>query len=62
LRERYKARRELEALRPQAEALVDRLFQQGCDADEVVRRLGAETDLSEPLRRAAWHAVLRRGR
>jgi WD40 repeat protein len=60
LRERIKARRELETLRPQADALVDRLLRQGCNADEVVERLGADADLSEPLRRAAWHALLRR--
>ncbi len=60
LRERQKARRELETLRPEADALVDRLLRQGCNADELVQRLGADADLSEPLRRAAWHALLRR--
>ncbi len=60
LRERQKARQELETLRPEADALVDRLLRQGCNADELVQRVGADADLSEPLRRAAWHALLRR--
>ncbi len=60
LRDRQKARRELETLRPEADAVVDRLLRQGCSADELVQRLGADADLSEPLRRAAWHALLRR--
>ena len=29
-------------------------------SDQVVERLRTDTTLSEPLRRAAWHAVLRR--
>ncbi|HVS36179.1 MAG TPA: WD40 repeat domain-containing protein, partial [Gemmataceae bacterium] len=57
LRERVKARRELEALRPQAEALVDGL---GGDPDRVAEHLRSDTELSAPLRRAVWHALLRR--
>ncbi len=60
LRERYKERREREALRPEADALVDRLFHQGDAADEAVQLLRTDPALSELLRRAAWHAVPRR--
>jgi WD40 repeat protein len=60
LRQRSEARRQLQALRPEAEALVDRLSREGLDEAQVMERVGGDRSLSEPLRRAAWHAVLRR--
>lgn len=56
---RYQARREAEALRPEAERLVERLWSQKSPAD-VVKALRADPALSEPLRHAAQLAVLRR--
>jgi WD40 repeat protein/predicted Ser/Thr protein kinase len=61
LRERYQARREAAALRPEAERLVERVWQQKKnDPAEVVEALRADQALSEPLRQAALRAVLRR--
>ncbi len=60
LRARYQARREAEALRPEAERLVDSLCRQKHDPAEVVAALRADRALSEPLRQAALRAVLRR--
>jgi eukaryotic-like serine/threonine-protein kinase len=60
LRERYLARRVAEALRPEAERLVERLFGQKKDAAEVVAAVRADPALSEPRRDAALRAVLRR--
>jgi hypothetical protein len=60
LRARYRARREAEALRPEAERLVERLWQEKNDPAEVVEALRADPGLGEPLRHAARLAVLRR--
>jgi eukaryotic-like serine/threonine-protein kinase len=60
LKNRYRARRESEELRPEAERLVEPLFQQKQDAAEVVSTLRADDSLSESLRRAAIREVLRR--
>ena len=60
LKERYQARREAEALRPEAERLVESLWRQKNDPAEVVEALRADRALSEPLRQAALRAVLRR--
>jgi hypothetical protein len=54
---RYQARREAEAVRPEAE----RLFAELRELDQVVARLRADQSLSDPLRRAAMRAVMRRG-
>jgi eukaryotic-like serine/threonine-protein kinase len=59
LRTRYQARREAEALRPEAERLVEQLWQKN-NADEVMAALRADKSLSEPLRHAALRAMLRR--
>jgi hypothetical protein len=59
--QRQRARDELRAARPQAERLVKKLFEEGNDADQVMARIRADTTLSEPVQRAAWHAVLRHG-
>jgi hypothetical protein len=56
---RLQARRELEAMRPEAEALVRRLLGEGNPPDRVLECVRADPLLKEPLRRAAWHAVLR---
>jgi WD40 repeat protein len=60
LRMRYQARREAEALRPEAERLVDSLWRQKHDPAEVVAALRADRALIEPLRQVALRAVLRR--
>jgi WD40 repeat protein len=60
LRERYLARRAAKALRPDAERLVERLFRDKKDADQVVSALRADRSLGEPQRDAALRAVLRR--
>ena len=60
LKTRYQARREAEALRPEAERLVEQLWRQKNDPAEVVEALRADRVLSEPLRQAALRAVLRR--
>jgi WD40 repeat protein len=60
LRVRYQARREAEALRPEAERLVESLWRQKHDPAEVADALRADRALSEPLRQAALRAVLRR--
>jgi eukaryotic-like serine/threonine-protein kinase len=60
LKVRYQARREAEALRPEAERLVESLSRQKNDPAEVVRALRADRVLSEPRRQAALRAVLRR--
>jgi WD domain, G-beta repeat len=60
LRTRYQARREAEALRPEAERLVESLWRQTSSPAGVVGALRADRALSEPLRQAALRAVLRR--
>jgi hypothetical protein len=59
LRERQKARRELEDLRPEADRLVHRLAGEGVSLGETSARVRANVSLGERLRDAAWHAVLR---
>ena len=60
LRMRYQARREAEAMRPEADRLVEALWRQKNDAAEVVDALRADRAMGEPLRHAAQLAVLRR--
>jgi hypothetical protein len=60
LRTRYQARREAEALRPEAERLAERLRREKRDLSAVVEALRADRALGEPLRQAALRAVLRR--
>jgi hypothetical protein len=62
LKTRYQARREDEALRPEAERLVESLWRQKHDPAGVADALRADRALSEPLRQAALRAVLRRAR
>lgn len=57
---RHEVSRALAALRPEAERLVERLFQSRATAGEVAAALGADERLSELLRHAARQAVLRR--
>jgi hypothetical protein len=47
-------------LRPEAERLVSRLFAEGHGLAQVVARLRGAEDLSDPLRHAAFQAVMRR--
>ena len=54
---RHQARREADALRPEAE----RLFAESREPDQVVARLRSDQSLSDPLRHAALRAVMRRG-
>jgi WD40 repeat protein len=60
LKVRYQARREAEALRPEAERLVERLWQQKPDPAAIIETVRADPALSEPQRHAAHLAVLRR--
>ncbi len=60
LRERYLARRAAEALRPEAERLVEQMFAQKKDPAEAAAALRADRTLSEPQRHAALREVLRR--
>ncbi len=60
LKERYQARREAAALRPEAERLVEQLWRAKNDPAEVVAALRADRALSEAQRQAALRAVLRR--
>jgi hypothetical protein len=57
---RYKARRAAEALRPEGERLVARLFAELGKPADVVARLRADATLNEPLRSAALRAVMHR--
>jgi WD40 repeat protein len=59
LARRYQARREAESLRPEAERLVARLFQENKDPAGVAAAVRADHSLSEPQRHAALRAVLR---
>src|SRR5204862_8282967 len=54
MRLRHKARRAAEAVRPEAERLVERLLGEKKDAALVARSLKEDGALSEPLRRAAF--------
>jgi hypothetical protein len=60
LKVRYQARREAEALRPEAERLVEALWRQKDGPAAVAEAIRADRALSEPLRQAALGAVLRR--
>jgi WD40 repeat protein/predicted Ser/Thr protein kinase len=59
LKARYQARREAESLQPEADRLVEKLFQEKKDAAEVVAVVRADRSLGEPQRHAALRAVLR---
>jgi hypothetical protein len=58
LRNRYQARRQAEALRPEAERLVEKLLHEKKDAAEVAAAIRANRSLSEPQRHAALRALL----
>jgi hypothetical protein len=60
LRVRYQARRQAEALRPEAERLVEQLFCEKKEPAKVVAAVRADGSLSESLRQAALRAVLQR--
>jgi eukaryotic-like serine/threonine-protein kinase len=58
---RYRARREAEALRGEAERVVEALLKRNdSDAAKVVAALHSDQSLTDPLRNAALRAVLRR--
>jgi WD40 repeat protein/predicted Ser/Thr protein kinase len=59
LRVRHRARREADALRPDAERLVERLLQEKKAPSEIVATLRDDARLSEPLRQAALTALRR---
>jgi WD40 repeat protein len=61
LEQRLQARREQEGLRTKAESLVDRLLAQLREPSAVLDWLQSEESLSEPVRLAAWKALVRRG-
>jgi WD40 repeat protein len=58
---RHQVRREVEALRPEAERYVARLFTELREPAQVVGRLRADTSLSDLLRHMAVREVMRRG-
>ncbi len=58
---RHQARREAEALRPEAQRLVSRLFSELHEPDQVVASLRANIALSGLLRHMAVREVMRRG-
>jgi WD40 repeat protein len=60
LRTRYQARREAETLRPEAERLVEQLWRQKNNPDEIAEAIRTDRVLSEPQRHAALRALLRR--
>ncbi len=60
LRVRYQARREAEALRPEADRVVEGLFREKKDWGEVLAAVRADRSLSEPQRNEALRGVLRR--
>jgi WD40 repeat protein len=60
LKNRYDARREAEALRPEADRLVQELFQEKKSADEVAAAIRSDRSLDEPKRHAALRALPRR--
>ena len=57
---RWNERQVILAARPEAERIVSRLWQELKDWRSVAERLRQDTDLSEPVRRAALNEVLRR--
>jgi hypothetical protein len=57
---RQQARREAETLRPEAERLVERLCREKKDAALVATAVRADQSLSEPQRKAALRALMRR--
>jgi WD40 repeat protein len=59
LKVRYNARRDAAALRPEAERLVERLWREKDDPDQVVKALRVEPSLSDAQRHAALRAVMR---
>jgi eukaryotic-like serine/threonine-protein kinase len=59
LKVRYEARREAEALRLEAQRLVERLRHEKKDAAEVAAYIRADPSLSEPQRHASLRALLR---
>lgn len=60
LKNRYQARREAAALRPEAERLVEKLWREQKAPEEVVQAIRADKASSEALRHEALRAVLRR--
>jgi WD40 repeat protein len=60
LAERLEARRVSEALRPQAEQLVQRLFQQLKEPTDVVQTARSDPALNDPVRREVQTAIWRR--
>jgi hypothetical protein len=57
---RYQARRDAQTLRPEAERLVEDLWRQKKNPDEIAEALLADRTLSEPKRHAALRALLKR--
>ncbi len=57
---RHQVRREAEALRPEAERLVARLFSELSEPAEVIARLRTDASLSDVLRHMAVREVMRR--
>jgi WD40 repeat protein len=58
LKTRYNARREADALRPEAERIVAKIWSASKDPIRVAEALRADSALNEPLRHAALRALL----
>jgi hypothetical protein len=58
LKVRYQARREAEALRPDAKRLVERLWRENGDPVKIGDALRADQSLREPLKQAALRELL----
>ncbi len=58
--DRYKERQAILAAEPEAERMVDGLWQKVSDWETVAQRLSEDASLTDPLRRAALNLVLRR--
>lgn len=59
-RVRYKERQAILTAQPEAERIVDALWQELGDWKAVANRVHEEASLSDPVRRAALNTVLRR--
>jgi hypothetical protein len=61
LKARYQARREVEAVRPVAARLVDRLFAEEGDPSRVAARIHEDASFDDVLRREAFQELMHRG-
>ena len=58
--QRVLARRELQAIRPEAERWVESLAKENPDPTRVIELIRSDAKSSALMKRAAWHALVRR--